>query len=205
MPPLPSIPSSSGVLSILRRSILLPRQDIVAIPNTYSDINNSPAPGTVVGIVLGSVGGFLLILWLISTCFGFRIPSSASTDEESISVRSYHRRSNSRSYSPPRPAGRRAREEVVEIHRSPSRRKQSQTQQSRRKTITVEARRSGPRRSGDDDEIVEIVDEGGPRRSSRNERVVSGGFVRAVETESASGNRPVDEVFVRKGSKKTRR
>jgi hypothetical protein len=41
---------------------------ILAIPTTYNGLNSGPPPGTVVGIVLGSVVGFLLIIWLIYTC-----------------------------------------------------------------------------------------------------------------------------------------
>src|SRR5436190_12793299 len=41
---------------------------ILAIPTTYNGLNSGPPPGTVVGIVLGSVVGFLLITWFIYTC-----------------------------------------------------------------------------------------------------------------------------------------
>ena len=41
------------------------QQPILAIPTTYLGLNSGPKPGVLVGIVLGSVAGFLLILWLI--------------------------------------------------------------------------------------------------------------------------------------------
>src|SRR5947209_20411112 len=41
---------------------------ILAIPTTYNGLSSGPPPGTVVGIVLGSVVGVLLIIWLIYTC-----------------------------------------------------------------------------------------------------------------------------------------
>ncbi|KIY03188.1 uncharacterized protein Z520_01655 [Fonsecaea multimorphosa CBS 102226] len=41
------------------------QQAILAIPTTYLGLNSGPKPGTVAAIVLGSVGGFLLIIYLI--------------------------------------------------------------------------------------------------------------------------------------------
>ncbi len=52
-----------SINSLAKRQI-----QILAIPTTYAGLNSGPPPGTVVGIVLGSVAGFLLILWLIYTC-----------------------------------------------------------------------------------------------------------------------------------------
>lgn len=46
------------------------RQSSALIPQNYTNSNSGPSPGTVVGIVLGSVGGFLLCLWLLYSCFG---------------------------------------------------------------------------------------------------------------------------------------
>ena len=43
---------------------------ILAIPTTYNGLNAGLSPGTVVGIVLDAVGGFLLILWILYTIFG---------------------------------------------------------------------------------------------------------------------------------------
>ncbi|KAH6895480.1 hypothetical protein B0T10DRAFT_478056 [Thelonectria olida] len=36
-----------------------------AIPSTYGDLNSSPSPGVVAGIVLGAVAGFLLLLYVV--------------------------------------------------------------------------------------------------------------------------------------------
>ena len=44
---------------------------ILAIPTTYVGLNSGPSPGAVVGIVLGSVFGFLLVIWFIYTCGTF--------------------------------------------------------------------------------------------------------------------------------------
>jgi hypothetical protein len=43
-------------------------QQAGVIPSAYQDNNTGPSPGSVVGIVLGSLFGFLLILWLLWTC-----------------------------------------------------------------------------------------------------------------------------------------
>ena len=42
----------------------------VAIPTTYGSLYSSPSPGTIVGIVLGSVGGFLFLLFFLYACLG---------------------------------------------------------------------------------------------------------------------------------------
>lgn len=53
----------------------MPRQDdsdgFIAIPSVYGALDTSPHPGVVVGIVLGSVAGFLLLLFLLYSCLGF--------------------------------------------------------------------------------------------------------------------------------------
>lgn len=68
---------------------------VLAIPTTYGGLNAGPQPGTVVGIVLGSVAGFLLLLWVMYTCFGVDNPFGSSrvvVEEEVV-----RRRSRSRS------------------------------------------------------------------------------------------------------------
>lgn len=81
--PSPQIPAR--LLSIIERQSQNPN----IVPTTYGSINSGPAPGTVVGIVLGSVGGFLLILWLIYTCaqFGNVGGGGGSSYTESVVVR----------------------------------------------------------------------------------------------------------------------
>lgn len=44
---------------------------LVVVPAQYGNMGNSPDPGAVVGIVLGSVAGFLLLLWLFYSCVDF--------------------------------------------------------------------------------------------------------------------------------------
>jgi hypothetical protein len=72
---------------------------VLAIPTTYTGLNTDPQPGTVVGIVIGSVAGFLLLIWVIYTCFGVTIPFSGWGNrvviEEEV-IRSRHRSSSLR-------------------------------------------------------------------------------------------------------------
>jgi hypothetical protein len=43
----------------------------VIVPSTYNNLNTSPSPGAVVGIVLGSVAGLLLVLFLVYSALGY--------------------------------------------------------------------------------------------------------------------------------------
>lgn len=142
------------------------------LPTTYAGLNEGPAPGTVAGIVLGSVAGFLLLLWLIYTCFNFD-GSFGIYREESVRRRSRSPRRSSRS-----------RSEVIEVSRQRSPRREV-----RRETVVVEetTRRTPPER---DDDIVEVIEEHSPRRERRgSDRRDSGGFYRTVDPDSFAGGR----------------
>lgn len=85
--PTPTTPSS------LLSRILHPRATTSIIPTGYGSIDSGPSPGTVAGIVLGSVGGFLLVLWLFYTCINFGSGwGGGSTYTESVVVRERDRR-----------------------------------------------------------------------------------------------------------------
>ena len=173
-------------------SILLSKRQtqILAIPTVYQGLNGGPQPGTVVGIVLGSVGGFLLILWLIYTCAnlgggfgGFRGWGRQTVVEEEI----IRRRSRSRSHSRSRSRG--SRTETVEVQsvRSPSRR--------RRETIVVEERRTSRPAPPPEDDIVEVIEEHSPvRRPSRRESKRTSGFRTVDPAEIGGGDRPMRKV-----------
>ncbi|KAJ5291969.1 hypothetical protein N7478_001220 [Penicillium angulare] len=63
------------------------RYTTVSIPSTYGRLNSSPPPGTVAGIVLGSVGGVVLILYLTFLALnpgGLARGGSSSIDEEVV-------------------------------------------------------------------------------------------------------------------------
>lgn len=69
---------------------VLPRQQAhttSTIPGVYGSTPNGPDVGTVVGITLGSVAGFLLLLWLIYTCLNAGNPNGdALAESEVVSV-----------------------------------------------------------------------------------------------------------------------
>ncbi|TVY90252.1 hypothetical protein LAWI1_G008195, partial [Lachnellula willkommii] len=166
------------------------------IPTGYGAIDSGPSPGTIVGIVIGSVAGFLLILWLIYTCLNFGGPAGfgggESTYTESVARerrKSHHsgsRRSRRasetieiRSHSPVRAPS------PIRIVREPS--------PPRTERIIVEERqeRRESRRRGDSDEVVVIEEHSPPRRKKSHrdrEREVS----RSRDREADSGFRTVD-------------
>ena len=152
------------------------------VPQTYSGIGTGPDPGTVVGIVFGSVGGFLLLLWLIYTCFG--IGGGAQGRSEVVEEEVIRRRSRS----PPRRPRSSARRTVIAssvsesehvmeevrshhshhspTHHSPPPRRNS----SRRETIVVEEtiRRPAPPPQDEFIEVIEEHDVPPPRRSRKS-------------------------------------
>ena len=184
-----SLPSLSGSLQPLAREVssILRRQQILPIPASYAGLNAGPDAGTIVGITLGSVAGFLLILYLLYTCFnmgGGGGGASAIVAEEMISRRSM---------SPPRPRRSRparsvarsvSRSETTEV-RSPPRR-----ESSRRETIVIEETRRPVER---EDDIVEVIEEHSPPpRRVRSQRV--SGY-RTVDPEAyGGGDRPLRNV-----------
>ncbi|KAL2060835.1 hypothetical protein VTL71DRAFT_8887 [Oculimacula yallundae] len=193
MPPLPrsaSTTTSTTTLftTLLRRIPTLPTlqsrqlgQGI--IPTTYGQLNSGPAPGTVIGIVLGSVGGFLLILWLIYTCMQFGTVSSRSSYTESVIIqnrrKSHHGSSRSRRAS-----------ETVEVRRAPSPVRIVREPSRVERVIVEESRetrreRERSRSLGGSDEVV-VIEEHSPPRRKKSARVSS-------ETERRdSGYRTVD-------------
>jgi hypothetical protein len=158
------------------------------VPQGYGETVTGPDAGTVVGIVLGSVAGFLLLLWLIYTCVNLGNPNTVvetgsvgNASEVTRKSRKHKRKHRSRS----------PRRETVEI------RSERVVPVSRPERIIVEerSRSRGPpiRMAGppppppplSDDEVV-VIEEGTPprRRESRHKR-------RSSERRS-SGYREVD-------------
>ncbi|KAF6227681.1 hypothetical protein HO173_012011 [Letharia columbiana] len=179
--PTRTTPFSRTLASLLRRQTTVTATASPIIPATYSGLDSGPTPGTVVGIVFGSVAGFLLLLWLIYTCFGLgggAQGSSSVVEEEVIRRRSRSppRRAPSRRSSPRSPrrtvvASSVSESEVVmeEVPRErtpPPRRNSSR----RAETIIVEEtiRRAPP--APQQDAFVEVIeehDEPPPRRSRK--------------------------------------
>ncbi|RFU25937.1 hypothetical protein B7463_g10402, partial [Scytalidium lignicola] len=153
--PLPRSPDTFTTIARRSFSSLFRRQSNTAIiPASYGNIDSGPAPGTVVGIVLGSVGGFILLLWLFYTCMSPGNWWVRDTQSEVI-VRRPHRSRSRRTT------------EKVEI-----RRERSSVRPVAQETIIVEeerhVRRSRSRsRSSSDDEVVVIEEHSPPRKSKK--------------------------------------
>jgi hypothetical protein len=151
------------------------QQQMVVQPGiipTYYNLSG-PAPGTVAGIVLGSVAGFLLIVWLLYTLTqgggfgGGAGRTTAMAGQEEIVVRRPRRNSHGANRS-----SRGSRHtQVREVSRSPR-------QSGGRSQIIVEERRGPPRprsiivedrRRVPNDDVVEVIEEEDyrERRASR--------------------------------------
>ena len=152
-------------LPIAKRQQQMIQQGIIP---TYYNLSG-PQPGTVVGIVLGSVAGFLLVVWLLYTLTNGNAQTGTTTamaGEEEIVVRRPRRNSHGgRSRGSRRP-------EVREVSRSPRRsggRSQIIVEErrasARPRSIIVEERHRVP---GDD--IVEVIEEHDDYRSRRGSR-----------------------------------
>ncbi|ODH49506.1 hypothetical protein GX48_04448 [Paracoccidioides brasiliensis] len=89
--------SSSSSSSKLHR-----REQMISIPSTYSSFTSSP--GVVVGIVIGTVGGFVLFIWVLFLIFGGR---TTAVVDDTTTVTADSRAQHSQS--------RRRRPEVVDV------------------------------------------------------------------------------------------
>ncbi|KAL9128317.1 MAG: hypothetical protein Q9217_002972 [Psora testacea] len=194
LPPTKTLKPRS-LASVLRRQQVTVTASTTAnpiIPATYSGLNTGPSPGEVVGIVFGSVAGFLLLLWLIYTCFsmGASAVGQSSVVEEEVVVR---RRSRS-----PRPSpSSHSRSEVIEESRTRERtRSRSRTpprrESSRRETVIIEEIRRPSRPPPDD--IVEVTEEHSPIRTSRRSSGRPSGYRNVDPDAFGGGNRPMRKV-----------
>jgi hypothetical protein len=155
----------SDALQIAKRQ----QTGILAIPTTYSGLNAGPTPGAVVGIILGSVGGFLLCLFIVYTIvrFGGRWGGGRVVEEEIITTR------RSRSRSSP------SESEVIEVEVPPRRERRRRT---REETIVVEEQVSEP-----EDDIVEVFEEHSPERKPSHKSKRVSGFRTVNPAESGGG------------------
>jgi len=126
------------------------------IPTYY--VFDGPTPGTTAGIVLGSVAGFLFLIWLFYSLFGGNMFTVAGQEE--VVVRRRHSRSPHS-----RRSRRSTRTEVREVSRSPRRERVivEERREMRPRSIIVEERTRVP---GDD--IVEVIEEEDIRTSRRS-------------------------------------
>ncbi|KAK0715761.1 hypothetical protein B0H67DRAFT_249920 [Lasiosphaeris hirsuta] len=176
---------------------ILPRQatQTPAIPAFYGSLDG-PSPGTIVGITLGSVAGFILVLWLIYMCINLGNPGIAESSSVGSVVRSskhHHRHSHRRS----RHGG--SGSATAEVRRTTTTHpatiivedrvrpmaERVVVEESRRRRSSV-SRGPGPRvvdATDDDDEVV-VIEEHSPPRRQRSR-------IRSAERRS-SGYREVD-------------
>jgi hypothetical protein len=129
---------------------------------TYYNLSG-PQPGTVAGIVLGSVAGFLLVMWLLYTLtqgggFGGGGTTTAMAGQEEVVIRRPRRNSHGANRNS-RVSRRSA--EVREVSRSPR-------QSGGRSQIIVDERRGPPRPRSivveerhrvPNDDVVEVIEE----------------------------------------------
>jgi hypothetical protein len=160
------IPRDTDALSISKRQ----QNGILAIPTTYSGLNAGPSPGAVVGIILGSVGGFLLCLFIVYSIVRMSGRFGTRVIEEEIITR---RRSRSRSS--------RSESEVIEVQ-APRRERRRRTTEE----IIVEERISEP-----EDDIIEVTEEHSPER--RKSKRMSG-FRTVDPSEPGGGGRPMRKI-----------
>ncbi|KAK4640394.1 hypothetical protein QC761_603275 [Podospora bellae-mahoneyi] len=172
-PPRTSLYHASSSLLLRARSLLLlvSRQTPTdTIPASYGALYTSLTPGAIAGIVLGSVAGFCLVLYLVYTCIN--IGNMDSTTEGTASVvtrKSHHHRAHSR--------GERRRTRDIEITRT--------TREQSRGPVIVEERTGG----GMESVILE------ERRRSYS-RGGGGGVRRVVEVSDDDTGTVEDEVVV---------
>jgi hypothetical protein len=205
MAPFPLLPPSSATAPSTSQS-LVPRQLYFALPASYTGLTSGPAPGTVVGITLGSVAGVLLLLWLLQSILQNNGTTNQYIEGDTSEVvvrrersrppkrrrkerrppRSEMSETSASTRPPPRrePSPRRERSEriiVEETRRTESRPAPQRERETVRETVTEETRRV----PGDD--TVEVLEEvsdisGPPRRSGGR----SGGY-RAVDPGEYAG------------------
>ncbi|KAI1201643.1 hypothetical protein F5X97DRAFT_289173 [Nemania serpens] len=183
-----SIPIFARLESLRSRALV----DADTVPQGYGNAPFGPSPGTVVGIVLGSVAGFVLLLafiyWCINIGQGPRMLEEGSVGGGTASVVSWRRASG-----PPRKHARHSkrasRREKIEIRRErpvPVRVEeqdqiiveefQSRSRSRSRSRPRVSAQRPPPRRSvvSDGDDMIVVEEEPpSPRRrrdSMRSQR-----------------------------------
>lgn len=160
------------------------RYTTISIPSTYGNLNSSPPPGTVAGIVLGSVGGVVLILYLTFLALnpGGLARGSPSVIDEEVVVRS--RRSPSR------------RSEVIEVveerDRDHDRRRDSYRRPgSRRNHVVVEESMTGTSVT-DDPDLVEVIEEESSALSTISPEPRRGGGYRTVDPLEYGGGSSYD-------------
>lgn len=163
-------PELSSAIIHFESSIVRRATQVVSIPATYGGLDAGPSPGTVAGIILGSVGGFILVLYVIYTAFAWT--NGRSVIEEEVVVR--------RS-----PSHRRRSREVVEVvrSRSPPRSRHHHDRVVVDESVTTQT----------EDDVVEVIEEASsveqPPRRTRSKRT-SGSYRTVDPYEYGGGDIP---------------
>ena len=161
--------------SIVRRELDPLCTEHGVISACYRGLNAGPSPAAVVGIVLGSVLGFVLLLsllWFLTNSASFIQTSTLEEEDVVVRRRSRSPRSRRSHRSEMRESGGR-RDRVVREERIIRERPRVESSRVRESIVVEESSR--PERRVDGDDIVEVIEEhssisGGvppPRRKSR--------------------------------------
>ena len=130
-------------------SNLQKRYTTISIPATYGHLYAGPAPGVVAGIVLGTVGGVCLILYLTFLALNpgglARGSASSITDEEEVVVRS-------------RRGGSSRRSDMIEVVEERDRRDEYRRRRAPDRVV-VEESMTGTETTHDSRDFVEVVEE----------------------------------------------
>ncbi|GAB7365059.1 hypothetical protein MBLNU230_g5840t1 [Neophaeotheca triangularis] len=182
--------------NILPQPTLHRRQGTESIPTSYKGLNAGPAPGAVVGITLGAIAGFLLLVlffWFLSNSRNFI--RSRDYDVESVATapppprRTRSRRKTEMSQHSPRTRDRIIRQERItrDFPRSASRGAPAPAAGGR-ESVLVDERI--PERRVDGDDTIEVIEEHSsvapPRRKSRRGTGGGGGY-RSVDPDAYAG------------------
>jgi hypothetical protein len=153
-------------------------------------------PGSVIGITLGSVAGFLLILWLIYTLLGGNMNPSGASDVESVVIQQRSKRGSRRGSSRRSETTEVRRERVVPVV----------------ERVILEDRRSSrppppPAQAlssvGSEDEVVVIEEHSPPRRSKSKREGRESGYRTVDPMAYGGGDRPLRDVD-RRSSRRSR-
>ncbi|KAI9736691.1 MAG: hypothetical protein M1834_000895 [Cirrosporium novae-zelandiae] len=163
----------------------------VDIPATY-DLDPGPGAGAIVGIVLGSLVGFLLLCWLIYAVVGAANRRSVVYEEDIVhrSRTSAHSRSpRARSHRHSHAHSSRSEMRDISVSRSPTRpRREART----RETVIIDETRRPPPPREREENVIEVIEEHSPERPRRAARTShrNSGF-RDVDPDAyAGGNKP---------------
>ncbi|KIX03289.1 uncharacterized protein Z518_06841 [Rhinocladiella mackenziei CBS 650.93] len=177
----PRSPVSEAVQPIyVHPSALSKRQNaVLAIPTTYAGLNDGPAPGAVVGIVLGSIAGFILVLYILLSAFRLSGYWVRDSYEEEVVRHHHHRRSPRRSRSHSR---------VMTEVSSPRR---ERIVREHEETVVVEEH---PSSVVEEEDIVEVIEEHSPERRPKRGPSGRSGFRTVDPAEFGGGGRPIRKV-----------